>query len=77
MITHTELFNRAAENYDFGGIWAVEDAVEKDLAKSEKEYWDSVQRFNYSNDKNSAFVDMYYAYVRYCKTYSAYVAFLN
>ena len=37
-VTHAELFNRAADSYDFGAIWAIEDACSRDLDEAMAEY---------------------------------------
>ena len=37
-ITHADLFNRAAESYDFAAIWTIEDACGRDLDEAMSEY---------------------------------------
>ncbi|MBQ7705395.1 MAG: hypothetical protein IJT73_08230 [Selenomonadaceae bacterium] len=74
-ISHSALFNALAANYNFGAIWAIEDACKRDLEEAEKEFIEARTRYAYSKNKKAraqAYVDTYYARIRYKEKLAAY-----
>lgn len=79
-VTHAELFNRAAENYDFAAIWKVEDACKRDLEEAEKAYDEAVARyFNaiHAEDKKSAEVETDKTRIAWLEKLAAYLNFYS
>lgn len=79
-VTHAELFNRAADSYDFAAIWKVEDACSRELEEAEKAYDAAVIRCNNAttdHDKNSAEVEKDHARTVWIEKLVAYLDFYN
>lgn len=79
-VTHAELFNRAADSYDFAAIWAIEDACGRDLDEAMAEY--EMAKVTTKNavsehEKNWAKVAETQAKMKYLAKYAAYVDFFK
>lgn len=46
MIRQRDIFNRAAETYDFGAVWKIEDLAREEVAASYEEYKAASSTFN-------------------------------
>lgn len=79
MIKHVEVFARAAANYDFAGLWRVEDEVKRDLRMAEIELENAELLYKYASRPmlSTAYVNRYYAKVRYLEKLNAYYDWLS
>lgn len=79
-VTHAELFNRAADSYDFGAIWAIEDACSRDLDEAIAEYdaaKEATKKATTEHEKNWAKVAEAQAKMNYFAKYAAYMDFFK
>lgn len=89
-ITHRDLFNHAAEDYNFAAIWLVEDLCQKDLDDTLKEHSAAVAEHdaafeiyqaNYSWENERALdlasIKMYETLAEYLKKHIIYDDFMR
>lgn len=89
-ITHRDLFNHAAEDYNFAAIWLVEDLCQKDLDDTLKEHSAAVAEYDAASDKFSAnysweneraldlaAIKMYEKHIEYLKKHIIYDDFMR
>lgn len=86
MVTHAELFNRAAESYDFAAIWTIEAQIEQDLDTALAEYQKAIEVWELASAKHRAncgydfeydlaYIDMQKKYVAYLEKHMIHDAF--
>lgn len=78
-MTHIEIFNRLA-NVNIAALWAIEDAVEKDLEASHAEYQAAIAEWEAASVKLNATDDGSYDYeydLVFLNMQKAYTAYLE